>query len=112
MWSKQTLVYVAGLLEGEGYFTATKVGNYKYPRIGCDMSDQDVIEDLQEMLGCGTLYSRKRAENRKKIYGWRLLSKRKVLKLAKALYPYMKSRRQKQIDKLIPLCVYKRNIKE
>lgn len=45
--------WLAGLLEGEGYFGASRVGNSKkrYPRICLAMTDEDVVERAALMIG-------------------------------------------------------------
>jgi hypothetical protein len=107
MRSKEQLLWIAGLLEGEGSFELAKVGNYPRMRISCKMTDSDVIEKLRTTIGLGHIYKSKSTQL--KIDGtpclpqfiYRLYKMNQVYDLCKELFPFMGNRRQKQIQKLL-----------
>lgn len=46
--------WIAGLLEGEGWFGWVGKAPYTYPGIQVAMTDEDVVERLHRLTGCGT----------------------------------------------------------
>ena len=61
MWTKIDLVWIAGLLEGEGSFDARQINHpnghrYYTTRIRCRMTDEDVIISLCNKLNIGYIY--------------------------------------------------------
>jgi hypothetical protein len=91
--------WVAGLLEGEGYFIfATKGGSCI--RIGITSTDLDVLQRVHEVTGYGNVTG-PRSGNRyskKPIWEWKMAKRADVLALCDAIYPWMGSRRREQID--------------
>lgn len=55
--SENDLYWLAGLLEGEGYFGCNKNSqcNYHYAKITVAMKDRDVIERVQKVIGSGSI---------------------------------------------------------
>jgi len=114
MWNEKDLLWISGLLEGEGSFC---VSNDSYAKsqgwksfrkliISCTMIDKDVISKLHEKLGIGRIYTtvprnKQTGISYKRTYTLQVQKKHEVYLLCKALLPYMGVRRQKQIQKVI-----------
>ena len=66
MTETETLAWLAGLLEGEGFFGIIKSHNngriYRYPQIVIQMTDEDVVQRVADVFGT-KLY------RNKKVYG-------------------------------------------
>lgn len=90
--------YVAGVLEGEGSFMTTTGGHA--PRVQIHMTDLDVLETVQRVLGCGTISPvTKRQEHWKDAWTWRC-SGNDAARVMDIVYPYMGKRRQEKIDEV------------
>lgn len=86
------LYWVAGLLEGEGYFTKSPTSQC----LGCEMTDRDVLAKVQALLG-GTIDATPRQRNNgKPIYRWRAYGTR-ARGIAMTLFTLLGPRRQGQI---------------
>ena len=111
LWSEGNLMWMAGLLEGEGWFRYIEdpIKSYYGLEIGCSMTDEDVINKLKLLAGFGRIYayaSRKiNAKEqlagwvtvRKPIWSWRASAMQDVIDLELAILPLMGIRRQQQI---------------
>lgn len=103
-WTKEDFYWLGGLLEGEGYFgMVTNWVNkkpYRYPRIGVNMTDYDVIERVSKLWNI-KIFVMKPAGVSKKI-GYRVtLSGKKAAYLMQQIRPLMGERRKNQIDKTL-----------
>jgi predicted NAD/FAD-dependent oxidoreductase len=84
------LAYLAGLLDGEGYVTASKNG--KYPLVQIQMCDEEVIRWVAETLG-GKVYVRTPASpDHRTSYQWKTGDSKYLKRLCEALLPYMRLR--------------------
>ena len=92
--SKLTASYLAGLLDGEGYFGIYIVRNKHY--ISCvkmASTDKEIIKWLKESFG-GYFYERKfDNDDWKDAYTWTLTDK-KVVPFLKKITPYLKIKRK------------------
>jgi hypothetical protein len=101
MDSTQAILWFAGLFEGEGFFTFNK----NRPRgMGINMTDEDVIRQVQTLFG-GSVYELRQAQSHhKKQWRWTLLGEDSVA-LATSIEPFLFSRRKARcrefIDKYI-----------
>jgi hypothetical protein len=104
------LLWVAGLLEGEGCFLLHRDrqswGGHKYvyyrPRVICAMTDRDVIERLQRVTGMGRIaIGRATAPGHKPYWRWTVSRDGDAIRLMKALYPHMGERRRAKIDEIL-----------
>lgn len=94
--STSDLHWIAGLLEGEGYFTRSPTSQI----VGCEMTDLDVLEKLQIFLG-GTIDPQPRNRgNGKPVYRWRTYGTR-ARGIMLTLYELLGPRRQGQIEKVL-----------
>lgn len=99
-----TLYWLAGLLEGEGYFGTVnqrKGGRlYRYARVGVNMTDRDVIERVAALWGV-KVYVMK-VSGVSKLVGYRVtIIGTHAIEIMCLLRPLMGSRRQAQIDKAL-----------
>ena len=101
--------WLAGLLEGEGCFTFQlgknrNGGKRKRPSlaVSVSMSDKDVIERVQQVVGAGTIsYVPPRKEGWKPLWRWGLSRRAEVIQLVTELRPWMGERRGARIDEMI-----------
>lgn len=98
--SKHDISWVAGILEGEGYFLARP--DQSDTTIGLQMTDLDVVQKVQEIVGMGTISTKER-EGKKTIYDWRIYSKEEVMRFGRYIYPYLFERRQQQLAEVLRL---------
>lgn len=94
--------WLAGLLEGEGFFGVIKnhASNgrvYLYPRVGVTMSDRDVIDRAAKTFGTKVFVMPPRDRGRLTLYRVVAMGKPAVT-LMERLYTHMGIRRKKQID--------------
>lgn len=90
--------YVAGLLEGEGCFDFNRLP--QYPRVRVEMSDADVIERLQALVGGRvTVPAQRQAHHR----STKLLTINGAAArdLMRAVRPWMGRRRRSRIETLL-----------
>lgn len=97
--SATDLAYIAGLLDGDGWFRVTKVGGrsrYFYPEIGIAMTYRPVIEWLQGKLSCGSI----KLNNHTRVSdGWKpqvgiKIHGARARLLASKLLPYLRVKRE------------------
>jgi hypothetical protein len=96
------VAWLAGLLEGEGYFGVIRshVGGkvYVYPRIGVTMTDRDVVQRAVTIMGAGKVHPVKPyGASRKPQYRLHI-SGRRAAEWMGCLRPWMGERRREQID--------------
>jgi hypothetical protein len=95
----QNIEWVAGLLEGEGSFYSVKPK--QTVRIACSMTDLDVLEKLQSLTGCGSIFKlTKRQSHWKDAWNWTITG-RQAVELMRELLPYMGARRSERIRELL-----------
>lgn len=92
------LMWLAGLLEGEGSFLKGPPSQPHIPRISLQMTDGDVVSRAADLMQVGHKVKPRRRQNPnwKPVYQAVLTGKRAVA-LMKALKPHMGARRQTQI---------------
>lgn len=95
------LAWMAGILEGEGYFGSifNAVGGkrYKYPRIGVNMTDRDVVDKIADIWGCAVGVLPPTGRAKKVQYRAVIVGARAAFWMDK-LFPWMGERRRSQID--------------
>ena len=96
------IYWLAGLLEGEGFFGVinSRVSGrlYRYPRVGVSMSDKDVIEKAAKMFGTSLGIARKMTAGGKTMYRSVCVGTRAVCWMM-TLYSLLGIRRRGQIRK-------------
>lgn len=98
---ERDLLWLAGLLEGEGSFGKASPSMPGSPRVVVSMTDEDVIQRVATLWGM-TVFRHHRGKEK----GWKptcitRLSGGKAVALMKRLRPLMGQRRQAQIDAAI-----------
>jgi hypothetical protein len=88
------LGWIAGLLEGEGYFGHRRDGE---PIIEIAMTDKDVIDRFGTMLDLGRLPQQRLLPSGKTAYHWKLMKQAQVSGLMMTLLPLMGARRRAKI---------------
>jgi hypothetical protein len=94
------LLWLAGLLEGEGSFFPGAPSCPHLPVLTVQMIDRDVIERAAELLGRKPFRQKARKKHWNTTYQVRVKGERAVLWM-RALRPFMGVRRQAQIDRAI-----------
>jgi hypothetical protein len=107
-WTPENLAWVAGLLEGEGCFSTskrTKTGGGYQLSITCNMTDEDVLIRLHNILGVGSVRGpyKKGKEHHKPQWCFTIRRMEDAKEVMLAIRPWMLSRRQARIDELLAL---------
>lgn len=101
---RDDLVWLAGLLEGEGTFD---LHNGKYPRIRLSMTDRDVVGRAATLMGAKVRLSLKPAPQKAQ---WNAeISGEKADVLMRALLPLMGSRRSGRIADVLAYAFFERD---
>jgi hypothetical protein len=91
--------WLAGLLEGEGYFVVLTVKGYRYPRLGVNMNDEDVIARVARIIG--------KPYHKKGEKQWQVrMQGEQAVNLMREILPLMGARRAKKIEELLAEFVY------
>jgi len=98
--TNEELHWLAGLAEGEGCFTTNHGG--KELRFQIKMSDLDIIEKVQRIIGTGSIYKIAKVRDNKQCWTYDLSGTAKATYLMMKLYPLMGLRRQLRIRELLP----------
>lgn len=93
------VAWLAGLLEGEGYFAPPTRGMWS-PQIRILMTDRDVIERVAEFLGGANIRIRRARGRRREAYGV-MLHGRQAIGVMFTVYPFMGARRQERIREAV-----------
>lgn len=91
------IYWLAGILEGEGCFSRN---NGRTPRIMVSMTDLDVMEHIQRLMG-GIMYYPQLKPNRKQMYALSFTQQRVAAGWMMTLYPLMSKRRQDKIREIL-----------
>ena len=95
--------WLAGLLEGEGYFQITKSrpNNPTQVLIRLSMTDKDVVEKAAKLLNNVPINEKAKTTERKTIYAISLTKRDEVEKVLLQILPYMGSRRTQRIHECL-----------
>jgi hypothetical protein len=96
MTTHEDVVWLAGLLEGEGWFR--KRGT---PMIGISMIDRDVIERAHKIMGSRAVHKRERPNKSHRAQYTAAVYGDQALAVMKDILPYMGKRRSTQIKRII-----------
>lgn len=96
------LVWLAGLLEGEGFFGLKK---YHYgvsaPCIQLRMTDLDVVEKAMHLMGLKTYYAEKKVQEGHKTAYTIIAKGTRAAELMRLLHPHLGERRRAKIDEVM-----------
>jgi hypothetical protein len=96
MTNEQSDAWLAGLLEGEGYFgmVTNHVGGhfYRYPRVGVSMTDADIVDRVADLWDT-SVYEAKPAGVSKKVQYRCVLLGTRAVNWMERLYPFLGERR-------------------
>lgn len=95
--------WLAGLLEGEGYFQITKPRHHHPTQvvIRLSMTDGDVIEKASKLLNNVPINQKAKTTGRKTIYSISLSKKDEVEKILFQILPFMGERRSQKINECL-----------
>jgi hypothetical protein len=95
--------WLAGLLEGEGYFQITKPRHHHPTQvvIRLAMTDKDVVEKAAKLLNNVPINEKAKTTERKTIYAISLTKRDEVEKVLLQILPYMGSRRTQKINECL-----------
>lgn len=97
------IAWAAGVFEGEGSVTST---GRSAARASVEMSDLDVLERLQHILGGRVNGPRQRGPRRKPMYRWEVSSRGEVLLVLRLLLPWLGDRRRARAEEVIAHILY------
>ena len=95
---EQDLHWLAGLMEGEGFFSKVQKSQKTY--VAIEMTDEDVVNRVSKLLKVGVQEIPPRKQGYKTSYRCRVYGP-KAIDLMKSLRPHMGKRRQAKIDSLL-----------
>jgi len=103
------IAWIAGLLEGEGYFGIDNRSKDRYevsntppsPFIKISMVDEDIIERLSQLLDKSYFSPTRKTVTGKQVYTLHIGEKEKVLFVLQKILPYMGARRGERIKESI-----------
>jgi hypothetical protein len=99
--NREDLAWAAGLFEGEGCISFAKGRSRKIAAM-LNMTDRDVVEHFQSVVGCGEIYAYKpQQEGWKPQWRWHVGSFERVQALIAMLWPWLKSRRRSKIRSVL-----------
>lgn len=91
------VVRAAGILDGEGTFSLRKNGTT--PVLRCQMTDEDIILELQDLFGGKVYVAGKQKEHHKQSWIWQLQGA-KALESMLMMKPYLFKRRTSQVERV------------
>lgn len=91
------LAWVAGFLEGEGCFSATKL---KHPRIDAPQVQREPLERLASILGCGVIYERPAKGRAQRQYQW-IAQGKNAVGVMMTVYTWMSPKRKAEIQRAL-----------
>ncbi len=106
--SKEKLIFLSGIFEGEGTFGYFKAGLYRDGRVrrkievSVEMSDKDVINLFHTYFEKGNIYVRSFKNHYKTLYRWKVMGL-EGLKILHLMIPYLCKRRQEQYYGMVQL---------
>lgn len=103
------LHWIAGLLEGEGYFMVGSTGGVI---VGADMTDLDVLQKLQRLIGYGSITGPQERGKNKSIWHYRATLRSEVEQLLTAILPHMGDRRRRKIEIVLGYIALKKRMDE
>ena len=103
------VAWIAGLLEGEGYFGIDNRSKDRYeisktppsPFIKVSMVDEDIIQRLSKLLDKSYFSPSRKTVTGKQVYTLHIGEKEKVLSILQQILPYMGVRRGERITECI-----------
>lgn len=112
----EQVAWVAGIIEGEGSFIVERRRNGQYAtrvyasgRITVNMTDLDVIQRLQVLMGGTINHEPQKAENRKDQWRWTFRGYDALILAAQLIRPWMCERRTTQMDRMFSVVDEVRN---
>ena len=86
---RRRLLYLAGIIDGEGNLGVYKHTHYYSMRISVSNANRDLVDWLRENFGYNDAARLSHSENRKTIYTWEINSPKKVYNIAKKILPFL-----------------------
>lgn len=107
-WTRENIAWAAGLFEGEGCVGVYSKpdgarGPRKAPVMKISMTDLDVLEKFQRIVGFGKIHGPtiRRQPNHKPVWSWSCGGTEKVQALLAAFWSYLCARRQAKAQEVI-----------
>lgn len=104
--------WLAGLLEGEGYFQITKPRHHHPSQvvIRLSMTDRDVVEKAAKLLNNVPINEKAKTTERKTIYAISLSKRDEVEKILHQILPFMGDRRSQKINECLEVISERRKV--
>lgn len=90
--------WLAGLMEGEGWFGVSKTGT---PQTTLGMTDEDIVRRAHAVANIGSFYGPRAIPGQKDRFTWQLQKGHEAAALMLVLYPYLGRRRQAKIREVV-----------
>ena len=106
--SKEKLIFLSGIFEGEGTFGNFKAGLYKDGKVrrkievSVEMTDRDVVNLFHTHFNIGNVYVRSFKNHYKTSFRWKVAGL-EGLKILHLMLPYLCKRRQEQYYGMVKL---------
>ena len=96
---RETLAYIAGILDGEGCITRAN----DHPIVQVGMTDEPVVRWLAQIGGTLRVEDGPNRGNRKPLYRWRLLAASDVEGFLRAVFPWLRVKRQQAENAIVEI---------
>jgi hypothetical protein len=92
--------YLAGLIDGEGTVTLTRVHRNRQRGLVVAISntERDILDYVREVVGCGTISNKRRSQGNHTPSFVYHLSDRRALSLLEQISPFMKSHKESAVS--------------
>ena len=93
------IAWVAGFLEGEGWFAYRdqRSGGRTTMRVGCNQVNREPLERLQELFGGTIGFKRQDPKVRRSWWGWEIRNQEMILELTALITPWLTKERRERI---------------
>ena len=97
--SPEEIAWVAGFLEGEGWFAyqGQRSGGRTRMRVGCGQVNREPLDRLRELFGGYLGFKKQRPEIRRSWWYWELSDQAKILDLTQMIEPWLSRDRLSRI---------------
>lgn len=99
---EEQLAWVAGIFEGEGWFTLQKRSQkVPYPTAVISMVDQDVVQRFREIVGMGAVFPVNKGAGHQRQWRCVISGRHRVERFVQLVEPWLGERRLEQAQRVL-----------